>query len=225
MDQQKFSLWILILTVGLMQWYYVAQKHFGGEAQMKANVEEMRLTLEQEKLQHALARQELREFKQQVAAVIPEIEDEDQDAYSVRNLASIVVNPDFDKIKIEKAATLMERGRAQFRAGNYERSNDIFNTLLVRHPDSIHVVEAYFLTADGRFREGQYEECLKTVDTMVNLFPEHELTGFALIRMGQVLTQRDRIEDAEQIYRTVLENFKGPELTAQASQLLKEITL
>ncbi|HEX4926287.1 MAG TPA: tetratricopeptide repeat protein [Bdellovibrionales bacterium] len=225
MDSQRFGLWILILAIGFMQWYYVVARHFGGEGEMKVTIEKLREKLEQERLSHALARQQMREFKQAVAAIIPEIEDEDRELYQVRNLASIVVNPDLDKIKIEKAATLFERGKERFRTGEYERANEIFNTLIRKYPDSIHVVESYFFYAEGHYKEGQYEECLKTIDNMVSLFPEHELTGYSLLRMGQILTSRDRIEDAEQIYRTVLQNFNYGQLNEEAQRLLREITL
>lgn len=225
MESQRFGLWILILAIGFMQWFYVVQRHFGGEAEMRVTIGKLREKLEQERLSHALARQQMREFKQAVAAILPDIEDEDREMYQVRNLASIVVNPDLDRIKIEKASTLFERGKERFRTGEYERANEIFSTLIRNYPDSIHVVESYFFYSEGHYKEGQYEECLKTIDSMVSLFPEHELTGFSLLRMGQILTTRDRVEDAEQIYRTVLQNFNHPSLNEEAQRLLKEITL
>jgi len=60
---------------------------------------------------------------------------------------------------------------------------------------------------------------------MVGLFPEHDLTGFALMRMGQILTARERLEDAEQVYKTILSNFSNVALLEQTNKLLKDISL
>jgi TolA-binding protein len=225
MPQQKFILWILILTVGLMQWFFTVSKHFGGEAQLKVKVGTLKERLEQEQLRHALAEQRLSDLKQSVAALIPDLEIEEQESYQIRNLASIVVAPDLEKFKIERASSMFERAKSNFTSGDYEKSNQLFSQLINTYPDSIHVVESYFLYSEGKYLEGELEECLKTIDTMVTLFPENDLVGFSLLRMGQILSSRDRVEDAEQIFRTIKQNFRNPALNDQADKLLREIVL
>jgi len=211
--------------MGLMEWYFTLRHHFGGEAEMKITMEKLQERLEGEQLHRALVQQQLRDFKQDVASVLPDLAPEDRSEYSVRNLASIVTAPDLEHFSIERAASLFEHGKASFKEGDYEKSNAAFRRLVQQYPDSTHVIESYFLYAEGTYQESDYEECLKTVDTMVSLFPENDLTGFSLLRMGQILSARDRVEDAEQIYRTVIENFKNTTLSDQAHKLLKEIVL
>ena len=60
---------------------------------------------------------------------------------------------------------------------------------------------------------------------MIRLYPESELTGFALLRLGKIYEGRDRIEDAAEIYRSVAFNFTQAELKRQAEASLKAVEL
>ncbi len=60
---------------------------------------------------------------------------------------------------------------------------------------------------------------------MIRLYPESELTGFALLRLAKIYEGRDRIEDAADIYRSVVSHFSQPELRRQAEIALKSVEL
>jgi hypothetical protein len=60
---------------------------------------------------------------------------------------------------------------------------------------------------------------------MVTVYPENELTGYALMRLGKIFEIQNRLEDAGDIYRAVLANFKQPALQKQASANLKAVEL
>ena len=60
---------------------------------------------------------------------------------------------------------------------------------------------------------------------MIRLYPDSELTGFALLRLGSIYERRDRIEDAAEIYRSIVAHFSQAELRGQAAAALKAVDL
>ena len=67
---------------------------------------------------------------------------------------------------------------------------------------------------------GQQQEGLDVIDQMMAQFPQHELTGFIMLRMGQILQIRNRVEEASEVYRLVGHNFpSNHELVSQAGVL------
>ena len=85
------------------------------------------------------------------------------------------------------------------------------------------MIEAHFLLAEGQYQLGQLDAASATIDRMVELFPESEVTGFALVRLGQIFEQRDRYDEAVQLYRTVLKSFPYRGVAAQAEHSLREM--
>ena len=173
-----------------------------------------------------LAAGQLADYQQQVATLLPEAikGKSDQAAYPLRQLAS-VMGAGTMGLTIERASGLLEKAKSAFREKNFEHSNHILTQLIERYPESVHVAEAHFLLAEGQYQLKEYDSSVATVEKMVDLFPENELTGFALLRLGTVFEKQDRLEDASDIYQAVLGNFKQPELVHQAGASLKAVKL
>jgi TolA-binding protein len=173
-----------------------------------------------------LAQARLRDFQQQVATLLPKAIEGNKNEklqYPLRQMASVVVGQkDFG---IERASTLLERGKEAFRKQEFERSGEIFSDLIAKYPDSVHITEAYFLLAEGQFQLKDYEAAVATIDKLVLAYPENELTGFALLRLGRIFELQERLEDAGDIYKAVLGNFNQPSLKKQASLSLKGVQL
>jgi TolA-binding protein len=87
------------------------------------------------------------------------------------------------------------------------------------------VTESYFLMAEGHFLSNELEECTAIVQQMVDLFPQHELTGFALIRLGRIYEIQNRNEEAVDIYKTVLRSYPQRDVASQAKASLKGVEL
>ena len=60
---------------------------------------------------------------------------------------------------------------------------------------------------------------------MVELIPHHELTGFALIRLGRIYEMQNRNEEAVDIYKTVLRSYPQRDVASQAKASLKGVEL
>lgn len=187
-----------------------------------AHLEEAR---DQAELRAKLVQHQLAEFQTQVATLMPEAlkMKAPEGAYPLRQLASVVT--DSDSLNVERASSLFDRAKNKFRDQEFEESNRAFTELIEQYPESVHVVESYFLLAEGQYQARAFDESAATIEKMMTLFPENDLTGFALLRLGRIYEKQDRLEDATDIYRAVLSNFKKPELVHQAEVNLKAVAL
>lgn len=169
---------------------------------------------------------QLAEYRQHVATLIPDVMKgmNEQEAYPLRQLAS-VSSGGGDVIRIERASGIFEKAKVAFRDKDFEKSNQLLASLIARYPDSVHIAEAHFLLAEGQYQLKDYSAAINTIEKMVDLFPENELTGFALLRLGHIYELQDRVEDAGDIYKAVLANFKQPDLVKQARMSLKAVAL
>ncbi|MGE3973227.1 MAG: tol-pal system YbgF family protein [Bdellovibrionales bacterium] len=224
MSLKAFSFWILILTIGILQWYSYVREHFNGKVFYEHRTKVLEAQLRRQEMKTALAYYQLQDFQQSVATILPKASKE-LGAYQKRTIASIVQAPDSEKLSIQDSSALFEKAKRHFRSEEFDEASDLLKKLIEQFPLSSHVIDSYFLLVESTYQMNELDECADYIDSMVTLFPEHDLTGFALLRMGQIFTSRDRLEDAEQIYNTVINNFKNPEMTEQASKLLKEISL
>lgn len=174
-----------------------------------------------------LASSQLADYQQQVATLLPgaikDLPPAATQTYQLRQLASVVGAQ--DRLPIERASSLMEKGKASFRGGDYGEANRIFEELINRYPESVHIIEAHLLLAEGQFQIKEYESSVATIERMIDLFPESELTGFALLRLGGIFEVQDRLEDAGDIYKAVLANFNEPQLQKQARASLQGVQL
>lgn len=172
-----------------------------------------------------LAHAQLREFQEQVATIVPEaLKDKAMiNHFPLRELASAVVSS--EQLQVERASSLFERAKSEFREKNYETANNLFVELIENYPDSIHLVTAHFLLAEGKYQLKEFDATVNTIEKMIALFPESELTGFALLRLGHIYEKQERIEDASDIYRAIIVNFEQPELRRQAEVSLKGVRL
>ena len=66
----------------------------------------------------------------------------------------------------------------------------------------MHIPEAMFLLVEGHFVTQEFDQCVYYLNRMLDLYPEHDLTGYAMVRMGQVYVRQERLEDAIEIYKT-----------------------
>lgn len=199
--------------------------HFNSGSGLEKHIAILEEKKHQAEFRQQLAQAELSDFKAQVATLLPEaIKTKSiEEGYPLRQLASVVSKG--EPITFERASSLFEKAKNQFREKNFEDANVLFNEVIERYPESIHVIESHFLLVEGYYQLREDEKAVDIVETMISLFPESELTGFALMRLGKIFEKQDRLEDAAEIYRSVLANFNQPEIVTQATNALKAVAL
>lgn len=209
--------------MGLMQSFFTFQNYFSPhKADMQKNAI-LKESLEREKLKVTQLESQVVDFQQEIAIQLPALDKikGEPSKFQIRNLASITQKP---LSAFDMSSPLIERARSQFRNENYKAASQAFREVTQKFPTSPLVVEAYFFWAESLFLNKQTQECLDVVDLMMTQFPQHELTGFIMLRMGQVLQSRNRPEEAQEVFRAVGKAFSAnQELRLQADKLAKVV--
>lgn len=228
MKVSYFLCYVLVLTLGWMHFYASVREVYSGIEDAKVEIAQLKKEIKDLRIARLIDEEHFLEFRQTVATLIPEAlkkKGGGEKGYPYRNLASIVTKNDVEGIRKTIAKTIFETGKQNFRKRNYVQANRAFKQIIDRFGYTPFVVESYFLMAEGYFQSDELEECTSTIETMVELFPNHELTGFALIRLGRIYEKQNRNEEAVDIYRTVLRSFPQRDVASQAKSSLRGMEL
>jgi TolA-binding protein len=220
-----FVIFCLVLVTGLMQSYFMFQDYFSPHWDDLRRISELKREVEEKNLKIAELENQIVDFQQSVAAELPALRkiEKTPKTFQLRNLASVTQKP-IDAF--EMSGTLSEKARAEFRRGDFKAAAKSFARLTEKFPTSPVVVEAYFFWGESLYMSGRHQECLDVVDEMMTLFPDHELTGFLMLRMGQVLQARNRSEEAAEVFKVVGKNFaSNHELKVQAEKLIQTVEM
>ena len=224
MNPKVFGIASLVFLFAISHAYSFFQFHFSGLDQLKDEVVDLRSQVQREKLKTAVAQNELQDFQQNVALLLPS--EKLKSSYPLRNLASVVGRDAFQEIPIDFAQSTFKRAKNHFIGGKYEESNKLFAKVIQDYPASTYVVESNFLLVEGLFKSRDYNSCLTQIDSMITLFPDNDLSGFAMLRLGSIFQMRDHVEEAVEVYQSVLKQFPENELlTKQARLLLSQVEL
>lgn len=215
-----FALFSLFVFSGFFQFFLFLKSHFSGEEGLRAALRKTERMLESEKLKVAWTQSDFAEFRNHVAMVLPATGDLSE-KYSTRNIASLSESPLSADITIEKATSLFSKSKDLFKAEKYEESVGGLEVIVKQFPNSVHRVEAQFLLADALYRSQKVEDCVDLISEMVELFPESELTGFALLRLAAIYQSRDENESAQEIYQLIRKQFKSKDLQDQVQVALR----
>jgi TolA-binding protein len=225
MRSSVFLVFILILLSGFLALNGYVRSSFTPVGSLNHKVASLEQQARQAEFRQQLAQDQLKDFQAQVATVLPSaVKGKSvEEGYPLRQLASVVSQG--DSLNIERASSAFEKAKAEFRDKHFEDTQALLEDLIEHHPESTHIIEAHFLLAESQYQMGESEKAVGTIETMISLFPESELTGFSLLRLGKIFEKQDRLEDAADIYKAVLQNFPQPEIAVQAKNSLKAVAL
>ncbi len=180
-----------------------------------------------EQIKRMVLRGQFAEFKQEVAYLLPETKEiEKNQNVQLRGLASVLPVQRADKVYLrESADTLMKTGKALIKKRDFAQGVQLLQRLLDNHPDSLHVIEAHYLIIEAYYQQGNHASVLKWTEKMVEIFPENILTGYALLKAGQVYERDGRFRDAIDVYRTVVSAYSDKGLVVRAQKAVKKLDL
>lgn len=216
-----FIAFCLSLTAGLVFVYAMFVGYFDGHDQYEMRLSHLQKQVEKERFNYALLNDQLKDFQQSVAQALPE-DKKIASNYKLQNLASVVRVPASVE-SIDLSSSLFEHAKKNFNEAHYEKAIADFKRLTDTYPLSAHNVEARFFIAESYFLKKDYKNSLSQIDEMVLQYPDNDLTGFILLRMGQISEVNNQTEEASEIYKTVMKNFKNETLHAQAQKLAKGV--
>lgn len=211
----------LVLTAGLVWSYSAFDRYFASHSEDDDRAEVISQQLREERFRRALAESRLRDLSVEVAGALP---DKDISSNSkLSNLRQVLREP--AAASLDLSGVIFERAKEKFAGKKYVEAFREFRRLREEYPLSPHAIESAFLAGESAFLAGENEKCIEMTDLMVEQYPDNELTGFLLLRLGQLNENNARPAEAGEIYRTVQKNFKNPALIDQAKRMAKALDL
>jgi TolA-binding protein len=218
---------LLVAFVGLV-FLSEVRHQFNGADQQEKIASFWKDQVGQEQLKRLVLASQFAEFKQEVAGFIPdanELDGSDQD-FHLRNLASVIPQKNVSGLQlIESPQNLLNAGKDQIKQRDFGQGIQLLNRLLQNHPDSLYTVEAQYLLVEAYHQQGNTVAVVKWTEKMVELFPENPLTGYALLKVGQVYEADGRYENAIDVYRTIVSAYKDKGLLQRAQSAVKQLGL
>lgn len=216
-----FITFCLVLLIGILQFYSEVQKYFSPEKELRHHVANLNRDLERQKLKVMVAERQFADYETQVASLLPiDFKGGSSENYQARSIASVASGRVSLK-SIDLSSVILARAKSEFQAKNYRQAIVELTELIQTYPASPSLIEAYFFLAESYYLSDRPEDCLAQVDKMMQLFPDSELTGFIMIRMGQILNSRNRREEAIEVFKTIRQEFSyNKDLVKQTDKLL-----
>lgn len=207
------------MQVGLMQVYYAYKSHYSEEKYLRSELKDLKKAYSNLELEKYFVDYHYKEFQQNVAGLLPDAIKKQPYSYSLRNIASVVDNP--APIKLEDATSLFEQGRKLYNEKEFEMASTYFKKIVNFYTDSVHLPESLFMLSESYYQMADYERATDGVEFLVEQFPEHVLTGYALLRLGKIYEKHDRVEDAIMAYALIRDRFQQKDLVEQATKMLE----
>jgi TolA-binding protein len=226
MNTNVFVVFSLCITLGLSYLYTELREFYSPAKRLSSEVHALEEKIREERFKRLLLSYEFQDFRNEVATVLPKAirengGDEAEKTFPMRSLASVVQSRSNENLNIEKARIIFSKAKKYFRDKKYSEASSAFANLIKSHPYSADLPEAMFLLVESQYQLHHLDICISWINQMIELYPDNELTGYAMVRLGKIFESQERHEEALDIYRTVLKSFPQRELAAAADNALR----
>ena len=115
-------------------------------------------------------------------------------------------------------------GNIEFRRRNLSEAIPFYSLVLKGNILDL-LGEVYFRYGEIFYRQEKYENAFKSFETAMQYF-KHDSPGFFLtqLEIGNIQRRLDKVDEAKQSYRNIVENSKDEEVRNAAKELLTEVT-
>lgn len=186
-------------------------------------VKSLKKEVEEKKLEVVLLQNQIEDLKNSFIAstVSPKSLASEANAFAKLRLDSVnmAMRAPASIQPLDLSVQLFARGKEKFLSNNYIEASEIFESLVQRYPLSSLQVESNFFLAESYFMKRDFRSALRVIDHMMTNYPENELTGFIMLRMGQISESQQKTDEALEIYQTVKLNYHNQRLLQQAQSL------
>lgn len=223
-----FALFVIVLTMGFSQVFRVFRDSLQEEGFEQHRRAQLEKEIEQEKLRTQIVQMQLKEFQGQVAQILPPLSRQALSQKSDYGLSKLQFS---SRIPASQEQLVEDRwafqsAKSDFLAKKYAEASEKFFQFLRRYPASPDAMEAKFLLAETYFQLNRLEQSLEVSRLMLQQYPEHPMTGYVLLRVGQIMEMRRRPQEAAEIYRSIISEFPAEkQLLKQVRKSLEDLNL
>lgn len=226
MKQNGIFLVTSLIVLLFWQWAFFQLKgHYNGLKDAQVEVGLLTEEVHRAQVRTEIVQYKFELFKQQIAMVLPEMVNEPGVDESLkgqrRGLASVIQAPSSEYLVLAQIESSVDELRNLFEKRHYKNVIRKAKNILALNPVSPSLVSVYFMLAESYYQTNELDHCLAIAQQMTQLFPEQEKTGYVLLRVGLFLKEKNRLEEARNMFSLVAHAFTNErELKAQSEKLL-----
>jgi TolA-binding protein len=221
MKKRVIFVFFMLTLLSFWQWsFFELKEYFSGSRELQIENNKLKVSVDREKAKTDLASYKFQLFRQNVAKIIPSLQDYKTKNENVRSLASVVQNenPEFLRAaEVENKVTLIKE---HFAGRKYKQVVQAVNELIASDPVTPAIVTLYFMLAESYFQLHELSQCVQVSEKMMKLFPENEKTGMVMLRVGILLKEKNRSQEARETWSIVASAYESKELKEQAHKLI-----
>ncbi|MCB0348021.1 MAG: hypothetical protein KDD37_04260 [Bdellovibrionales bacterium] len=194
---------------------------YSGKQFYQEKVSKLQEDLDRSELEVALMEKRQFDYQQSIAMQLPSMLK--KDPYNARNIASVISDKkgaiEFDN-KFEK----LEAAKKYFNEGHFEEVVDELEPIYKDSPEHPLAPEVSFLLMEANHFLGKREEAAVIIRSMLQLYPESYLTGYALLRLAEYFVQEGDERKAKYLYQFISEKFNyDPQIVKSATEGLRRV--
>lgn len=212
----------LLIVLGLTMVYYKSENYFDRQQLLSEMPKDNSERLEEKEFELRVAKAQLEAVKSETLAVLEKESTLPANSLALQNLRSQLRSP-ASIPQIDMSLLELEKIKKAFRDKNYFEVVEMAEEFLDRNSQSVVVPEVSFFASESYFLNKQYDKAITSIEKMTNLFPEHIMTGYALLRLGQISEKADQPDEAISIYKIIKDQFKDKNLVEEASLRIAKI--
>lgn len=218
-----FTQFSMLLVLGLVWFYHSTENYFATRNGDKQEIDRMKSELEEKEFELKVSQIQNDRIKLETYALL-----EEQNLLSGKKLVSehlksglrspaSIMPLDFSSLKVEELRTLFKEKR-------YNQVVVAGEKILEKDKVFLSKPEVLFFVSEAYFLQRQYEKAVEKINHMVSLYPEHIMTGYALLRLANISEKSEQYNEAETIYKIISSQFKDKALTSEARRLLAKLS-
>lgn len=211
-----FNQFCLLLVLGLTVIFYRSTNHFDRQQLLLDAPKDMSAFLEKKEFELRVARAQLDDVKAQTLAVLEKDRSIPSTSLALQNLRSQLRSP-ASVPAIDLSMLEAEKIKDAFRRKKYFEVSELAEQFLNRNSQNSLVPEVIFFASEAYFLNQQYDKSISSIEKMMTQFPDHVMTGYALLRLGQISEKADQSSEALSIYKIIQSQFKDKNLTNEAA--------
>lgn len=226
MNKNGFYIVAFLIVIIFWQWaFYNFKGHFSGLTEARVQLGLLEEEVQRAQVRTAVVQYQFDLFRQDIAKWLPSFKQKDFDGLDwstqKRGLASVVQIPDTEALVLAQFDSNVDELRDLFEHRQFKQVIRKAKNILALNPVSPQLVSIYFMLAESYYQTNELDHCLDIAQQMTQLFPEHEKTGYVLLRVGLFLKEKNRIEEARNMFSVVAHAFAQDEdLKLQSQRLL-----
>lgn len=211
-----FTQFSLLILLGLTIVYFKSENYFDKQQLLVDMPKDNSELLEQKEFELRVVRAQLEEVKAETWAVIEKEVPLPSNSLALQSLRSQLRSP-ASIPPVDMSLLEAEKIKKAFRDRNYFEVTELAEDFLDKNSQSIMVPEVTFFASESYFLNRQFDKAIVSIERMTNLFPDHIMTGYALLRLGQISEKADQNEEALSVYKIIKSQFKDKGLVDEAN--------